>query len=414
MAGEFLTLDDFDLRGRTALVRLDINSPLDPATNRILNDSRLREHLTTLRDLRETRVAILAHQSRPGRDDCTTMEGHAERLSYLLGKEVHYVDSLFGRSARNAIRTMEPGDIVLLENTRFYAEEEMFKDDPVRMAKTLMVRTLAPMADLFVHDAFAAAHRAQPSLVGFCEVMPSAAGRTMEKEVKMLDRALQSPERPKVVILGGIKTLDSIAVTRHFLGKGIIDKVLTTGGVGNVFLWAQGKSLGKGNEEFLRRELGDTDGLVEEARKLLREFPSRILIPVDVAVNAKGKRREVDVTDLPTDLPIQDIGLDTVGRYIGEVRAARTIILNGPAGVFEVEEFSTGTRELFRAVAEATAFKVVGGGHTVAAVEQFGLAPRMDHVSTGGGALIDYLAGRPMPGVEALRRARQKFPGFRG
>lgn len=414
MAGEFLTLDDFDLHGRTALVRLDINSPLDPATNRILNDSRLREHLATLRDLRETRVAILAHQSRPGRDDCTTMEGHAERLSYLLGKEVHYIDSLFGRSARNAIRTMEPGDVVLLENTRFYAEEEMFKDDPVRMAKTLMVRTLAPMADLFVHDAFAAAHRAQPSLVGFCEVMPSAAGRTMEKEVKMLDRALRSPERPKVVILGGIKTLDSIAVTRHFLGKGIIDKVLTTGGVGNVFLWAQGKSLGKVNEEFLRRELGDADALVEEARKLLREFPSRILIPVDVAVNAKGKRREVDVTDLPTDLPIQDIGLDTVGRYIGEVRAARTIILNGPAGVFEVEEFSTGTRELFRAVAEASAFKVVGGGHTVAAVEQFGLAPRMDHVSTGGGALIDYLAGRPMPGVEALRRARQKFPGFRG
>ncbi len=414
MAGEFLTLDDFDLRGRTALVRLDINSPLDPATNRILNDSRLREHLATLRDLRETRVAILAHQSRPGRDDCTTMEGHAERLSYLLGKEVHYVDSLFGRSARNAIRTMEPGDVVLLENTRFYAEEEMFKDDPVRMAKTLMVRTLAPMADLFVHDAFAAAHRAQPSLVGFCEVMPSAAGRTMEKEVKMLDRALRSPERPKVVILGGIKTLDSIAVTRHFLGKGIIDKVLTTGGVGNVFLWAQGKSLGKGNEEFLRRELGDADGLVEEARKLLREFPTRILIPVDVAVNAKGKRREVDVADLPTDFPIQDIGLDTVGRYIGEVRAARTIILNGPAGVFEVEEFSAGTRELFRAVAEASAFKVVGGGHTVAAVEQLGLAPRMDHVSTGGGALIDYLAGRPMPGVEALRRARQKFPGFRG
>jgi phosphoglycerate kinase len=410
MTGQFLTLDDFDLLDKTVLLRVDINSPIDPVTGRILNDSRLREHLLTLRDLREARVAIMAHQSRPGKDDCTSMEPHAERLSYLLGREVQYVDSLFGRSAVSAIRALEPGGVVLLENTRFYAEEELFKDiDGARMTKLRMVRTLAPLANYFVNDAFSAAHRAQPSLTGFCEVLPSAAGRVMEKELRVLTRALHGPERPKVAALGGVKAEDSIAVIHHFLANRTVDQILTSGGVANMFLWAAGKKVGKATEDFLRREVQGCEDLVSRAAKLLEKFSGHIVLPSDVAVNEGGRRKDMGVEDLPSRHPIQDIGLDTVGRYIRFLREAKTIILNGPSGLFEVEEFSWGTRELFQAVAESTAFKVAGGGHTVAALEQLGLAGRMDHVSTGGGALVDFMAGRPMPVVEALKRAKERY-----
>ncbi len=410
MTGEFLTLDDFDLAGKTVLLRVDINSPIDPASGRILNDSRLREVVPTLRDLREARVAILAHQSRPGKDDFTTMEVHADRLSSLIGHTVHYVDSLYGPSALKAIREAEPGEAVLLENTRFYAEEELFKDvDVAKMAKTKMVRTLAPLADYYVNDAFAAAHRSQPSLVGFTETLPSAAGRLMEKELKMLTRALHGDDRPKIAILGGIKATDAIAVARNFLERNIVDRILTTGGVANLFLWGSGVHLGKASEEFLRREIEGCDMLVKEAAVLLEKEGDHIAMPTDVALDNQGRRKGVNLRELPSEFLIKDIGLDTVARYIGEIREARTIILNGPAGVFELEEFSAGTRELFTAVAEAEAFKVVGGGHTVAVMEQLGLGSRIDHLSTGGGALIDFLAGRPMPVLEALQRSRKRF-----
>src|SRR3989449_10931803 len=206
MGRDFFTLDDFPLAGSTVLLRVDINSPIDPATGRILNAARFREHLATVRDLRDTRLAILAPQSRPGKDDFTTLEEHAERMTALLGQPVRYVDSLFGKHAVDAIRAMKPGDIVMLENTRFFAEEEALADAKFeKMAKAMMVRTLAPLAQYVVLDAFAAAHRAQPSLCGFAEVLPALAGRVMEREGTMVTRAMESQERPKLAIFGGIK-----------------------------------------------------------------------------------------------------------------------------------------------------------------------------------------------------------------
>ncbi|MEK6851998.1 MAG: phosphoglycerate kinase, partial [Candidatus Thermoplasmatota archaeon] len=216
--GDFLTLSDVDLVGKTVLVRVDINSPLDPKTGRILSDARIREHLSTLRDLREAKVAVLAHQGRAGKDDCVPLESHAERMASLLGRPVRYVDSLIGATARDAIKDLKPGEVFVLENTRFYAEEDAFAEKPVeKMAKSHLVRRLAPLADYFVLDAFAAAHRAQPSIVGFCETLPTLAGRVVEAELKMLDRALTSQDRPKVAIFGGIKADDSLAVSRHML-----------------------------------------------------------------------------------------------------------------------------------------------------------------------------------------------------
>ncbi len=403
-------MDDFDLSGRTVLLRVDINSPIDPATGQLLNDARIREHLTTIRELRLAKVALLAHQSRPGKDDFTSLEVHAERIGALLGRPVRFVPSLFGRPAIEAIESMRAGDLVVLENTRFFSEEEALADAKLeKMAKTHIVQRLAAVADYFVLDAFAAAHRAQPSLVGFCEVLPSLAGRVMERELTMLTRAIQDPGRPKIALLGGMKADDSIAVLDHMLEKGIADKVLTSGGVANVFLDASGVDPGPGTTDFMRREVEDYDQLRARCKKLLSTYERRILLPTDVVLNDDGQRKPLSLRSLPAKIPIYDIGLDTIARYVEEIRRAKTIFHNGPAGVFELEPFSVGTRELLTAIAEADGFSIVGGGHTVAAVEQFGLQDQIDHVSTGGGALINFLAGRELPLVTALRRSFKKF-----
>jgi len=410
MARDFFTMDDFDLSGHTVLVRVDINSPVDPATGELLNDARIREHLTTIRELRHSKVILLAHQSRPGKDDFTTLEAHAERLGALLGRPVHYVSSLFGRPAIEAIASLRIGDVVVLENTRFYAEEEALAGAKLeKMAKTHIVRRLAPHAQYFVLDAFAAAHRAQPSLVGFCEVLPSLAGRVMERELTMLTRAIEDPARPKVAHLGGVKADDSIAVARHLLEKNIVDMVLTSGGVANIFLEASGIDPGNPTTEFMRKEIDDYDVYVLQCKELLAKYPRRILLPTDVVLNDDGERKPAMVDDLPAKLIVYDIGLDTIAHYVDVIHRAKTIFFNGPAGVFELEPFSVGTRELLTAVAESDGLSVVGGGHTVAAVEQFGLQDRIDHVSTGGGAMINFLAGRDLPLVAALRHSCKKF-----
>ena len=415
MARDFYTMDDFDLSGHTVLVRVDINSPVDPASGALLNDARIREHLVTLKELRHSKVVLLAHQSRPGKDDFTTLEAHAERIGALLGRPVRHVSSLFGKPAIEAIESMRTGDVVVLENTRFYSEEEALADAKLeKMAKTHIVRRLAPHASYFVLDAFAAAHRAQPSLVGFCEVLPSVAGRVMERELTMLTQAVQDPARPKVAHLGGVKADDSIAVARHMLEKDIVDTVLTSGGVANLFLDASGIDPGEPTTEFMRKEVEDYDGHRAHCKELLSKFKGRILLPTDVVVNADGLRRPLLVHDLPADRPIYDIGLDTIARYVEVLHRAKTIFFNGPAGVFELEPFSVGTREVLTAVAESDGLSVVGGGHTVAAVEQFGLQDRIDHVSTGGGALIHFLAGKELPLVNALRHSYKKFAKPKG
>lgn len=410
MARDFFTMDDFDLSGRTVLLRVDINSPIDPATGALLNDARIRWHLTTLRELRHSRVALLAHQSRPGKDDFTSLEVHAERIGALLGRPVKFVPSLFGRPAIEAIESMGVGDVVVLENTRFYSEEEALADAKLeKMAKTHIVQRLAPLADYFVLDAFAAAHRAQPSLVGFCEVLPSLAGRVMERELTMLSRAIQDPARPKIALLGGVKADDSIAVAKNLLEKDIADKVLASGGVANLLLDSSGVDPGPPTTDFMRREIKDYDTLRAQGKALLAKYPRRILLPTDVILNDHGESKPARVQDLPANLPVYDIGLDTIAHFVDEIRRAKTIFFNGPAGVFELEPFSVGTRELLIAIAEADGFSIVGGGHTVAAVEQFGLQDRIDHVSTGGGALINFLAGRELPLVSALRYSYKKF-----
>jgi len=396
---DYLTMEDVKLDNKRVLVRVDFNSPMDPSGN-ILDDKRIKSHLDTLRALEDCRVVLMAHQSRAGKKDYTTMEAHARSATRLLRRDVAYIDDIFGSHAREAIRSIMPGEVLLLENTRFYAEENMNRT-PADHAKSHMVKRLAPLFDLFINDAFAVSHRSHCSVVGFTEVLPSIAGLLMDKEITALDKGLKGDEHPTIYSLGGTKADDSIKVIENVLRRGGADKILTSGVVATVFLMAAGINIGEANRKFVE----DQEYLeqIPIAAKLLAEYPDKIAMPVDVALNKNGERIDVAVSALSNDLPIADIGLETIVDYSKELKDARVTVMNGPAGIFEQEKFKLGTSELLKASAESD-YSIAGGGHSVAAIEQLGLEPKFSHVSMGGGASITYLSGEPLPGIEALKK----------
>ena len=397
---DYLTMDDVILDNKRVLVRVDFNSPMDPSGN-ILDDKRIKSHLDTLRALEECRVVLMAHQSRAGKKDYTTLEAHARQATRLLRRDVVYIDDIFGSHAREAIKSLIPGEVILLENTRFYAEENMNRT-PADHAKSHMVKKLAPLFDLFINDAFAVSHRSHCSVVGFTEVLPSIAGILMDKEITALDKGLKGNEHPTVFSLGGTKADDSIKVTKNVLGRGGADKVLTSGVVATVFMMAAGIDVGDANRKFVE----DQEYLeqIPVAAKLLKEYPGKIAMPVDVALNKNGERVEVAVDKIPTDLPIADIGLETIVNYSKDLKEARVTVMNGPTGIFEQEKFRLGTAELLKAATQS-GYSIVGGGHSIAAIDQLGLESKFSHVSMGGGASITYLSGEPLPGIEALKKA---------
>lgn len=389
------TLDDLEAHGRRIGVRVDVNSPLSESG--LADDARLRAHLSTLSELSADggRVAVLAHQGRPGGDQFTDLSAHAARFDELLEASVDYVDGTFCQTARRRIDRLEDGEVVLLENTRFYSEETM-EFTPERAAETHLVAKLAPVLDGFVNDAFAAAHRAQPSMVGFSAVLPSYAGRVMERELEVLG-AVEETDRPRVYVLGGAKVEDSLYVAERVLDRGLADEVLTVGLVGNLFLSASGTYLGDGTADVF--ESKGVAGCIDRAAALLDEHGDRIQVPTDVVVD-DGSERVVPVGELPVEAPALDIGPETAEAFAATIEGARTVILNGPAGVTE-RGFVAGTRALYQA-ATHTPTSIVGGGDTSAALRQLGISG-FTHLSTGGGAALSMLAGDPLPAVEALR-----------
>jgi phosphoglycerate kinase len=402
---KILTMEDLDFRGKTVLVRVDFNSPVDPQTKRILDDTRIRAHAeTTIKELSEkgAKVVILAHQGRPSEPDFIPLRQHAEILGKILGKPVKFVDDVFGQKAQQAIRELKEGEILVLDNVRNYAGERK-KGTPEEHAKTEFVQKLAPLADIFINDAFAAAHRAHVSIIGFTPLLPSAAGRIMERELKALGKVLHAPEKPCVYILGGAKADDALRISQYVLENNIADHILTGGIAGHLFLAAKGTDLGKPNMELLEKK--DLMGLVPGIKELMKEYPGKIEVPVDLAVEVEGKRKEIAIEELPTSYPIYDIGTKTVQKYADIIGKARSIVISGPLGVFENKEFMAGTKGVFEAIAASGAFSLVGGGHTVAAVEELGLADKMGYISTAGGALIEFLMGEELPGVAALEKA---------
>ena len=393
-------MDDLDTHGRVVLVRVDLNSPIGP-DGEILDDVRFRGHIPTIEALDDAKTVLLAHQSRPGKRDFTTMEQHGKKLASLLGKDVIYVDSIYGQTVRNSIQDLRAGQVLLLENVRF-SSEEMLKAPVEDLAKTHLVTQLSLLCDLYLNDAFGTAHRAQTSIVAFPRVLTSGAGKLMEQEVKMLTKALTTSQRPRVFMLGGTKADDSIKVIEHVLSNGKADEVLVAGLVANIFLAASGIDIGRPNLDYIKSS--GYEDYVELCRRVLDNYGEKITTPLDVALSDGGKRLETPISALPKAYPIYDIGVETIVAYSTELKAAGTVVINGPAGVFEQKAFALGTNETLKAAARAK-FSILGGGHIAAAARNIGIDKYISHISTGGKACIDFLAGESLPGIQALVEA---------
>lgn len=388
------TIRDVDLKGKRVLVRVDFNVPLDGTT--ITDDTRIRAAVPTLKAIlaqQPKAVILMSHLGRPkgGPDPKYSLAPVVPALAEQLGVEVGFAADCAGEVAENAVASLPEGGVLVLENTRFYPSEE--KNDPELAAK------LAKLGDIFVNDAFGSAHRAHSSTVGVTEHLPSVAGLLLEKEINYLGSTVENPTRPFVAILGGAKVSDKIAVIESLLSKA--DRVLIGGGMANTFFKAQGFELGS--------SLVENDA-VETAKQLLSHGGDKLVLPVDAIIGDKfaddAQTREISVdAGVPDGWGIYDIGPATITRFEAALKGAKTVVWNGPMGVFEKAPFSAGTRAVAKMLADLTrqgATTVIGGGDSVAAVEDAGLADQITHISTGGGASLEMLEGKVLPGVAAL------------
>jgi phosphoglycerate kinase len=404
------TLDELEVASKTVLLRVDINQPIDQATGSLKDDTRIRAALPTIEELsgRGAALVVLAHQ---GSDieykNYHSLRPHAELIGKLLGGGVDFIEDVCGPSAINAIKELTPGKILMLENVRFLAEEQtLFENSlrlsPERQARTWLVKKLSVLADLYVGDAFAAAHRDQPSLVGFCELLPSAMGRLFEREYCEVAKLMEAPERPCVFVLGGSKINDAFAMLGTVLGNQSADLVLAGGLVALILAWAGGADIGEATRNFLISE--GHEPLLTPARDLLAKYPSKISLPVDYAWAEDGKRTEAAAGNLASAPALTDIGEKSAQSFRETILSAKTVFVNGPMGVFEDEPTSLGTKVVWEALGDTSAHTVLGGGDSIAAAAKFGQTSRLGYVCTGGGALIRFLSGDELPVVKALRR----------
>jgi phosphoglycerate kinase len=382
------TIRDIDLVGKRVLVRVDFNVPIKNGA--VTDDTRIRESLPTIRYLldRPAAVILCSHLGRPkGITPEFSMRPVADHLAKMLGRSVGFSTETTGPDAKAAAAALKPGEILVLENTRFYEQETKNEAG--------FAKELASLAEIYVNDAFGSAHRAHASTEGVTHFLPAVAGLLMEKELDYLGRAMSNPEHPFIAILGGAKVSDKIDVVQSLLGRS--DRLLVGGGMANTFLASKGLSMG---DSLVEREA------LQTAEALLRQGGGRIQLPVDAviadAMRAEAKRRVVPVESVPEGWRILDIGPKTVEAFKKELEGARLVVWNGPMGVFEMPPFAEGTTAIARALADLKATTIVGGGDSAAAVAQAGVADRISHVSTGGGASLEFLEGKTLPGVAAL------------
>jgi len=396
-----LTLDDFDLKGKTVFLRVDMNCPIDPNTSEILGTKRIEELIETLEALKDAKVVVASHQGRVGNKEYTGMDKHAKVLEKLMNKKIKYVEDTIGEAAQEAIKNLENGEILLLDNLRLCAEEN-YEFSPENAAKTIMVSRLSKLFDLCVLDSFPSAHRSHPSIIGFPQVLPACAGRIVEREVRNLDEIMTVAKAPHVIILGGSKVPDRLEAIKLLIQNGRADHVLLTGLIGNVFMRAQARI--KSPLEIKREE-----DVVAKAHSLIGEYPDVFATPVDIAIDKDGERVEMDVREIGKGDKIFDIGPKTIEYYSKLISGAGTVFISGPAGFFEKENFSYGTKALLDSVSSSMATTIVSGGHLTTALKQQGLADKINHVSTAGGALVLYLTGEKLPMIKALEDAAMKY-----
>src|SRR5579872_5775412 len=395
-----LTIEDLSLEGKVVFLRVDMNTPLEPKTGALMELNRIQEATVSIRDLSKSRVIVGSHQGRVGRDDYIGMSQHAAALTQLLGKNVKFADDIFGPYAIKEIDSLRNGEVLLLDNLRFTAEENM-EFSPADAAKTILVQKLYKHFDACVLDAFPTAHRAHPSIVGFSYLLPTCAGRLVSKELKALNRILTVSKAPFTTVLGGAKVSDRLEAIDTLIANKRADKVLLCGLIANVFLKGARKieyDIGIDKEEKM----------VDRATFLMADYPDTFELPMDVAVLRSEERVEIPVEDLRNGDKVYDIGSKTIDHYSRIIRSSGTIFMSGPPGLFEDQRFGLGTESLLRAMASSFGTTIVSGGHLSAALQRFGIKEWIDLVSTAGGALVLFLGGKRLPLIEALENYEKK------
>lgn len=397
---KFFTLNDLDVKGKRVLVRVDFNVPLDKKTNEIADDKRIRESLPTIRFLieRGAKVILCSHLGRPDGKiaDSLKMDMAAARSGQLLKKEVKKLNDCIGNEVKEEINKMKDGDVVMLENLRFHPEEEANDE---RFSKQL-----AELAEIYVNDAFGTCHRAHASTYGVTNYIKSAAGFLVEKELRIIGKALEAPDKPLLSLIGGVKISDKIKVIENLLIKS--DKLLLGGAM--IFSFYKANGLEVGSSKI------DSES-VELARKLLINpaYRGKIFLPSDVVIADKFEPnpnwKVVEFNLIPNNWIGLDIGPRTIEEYKNHLKNAKTVIWSGPMGVFEFDKFANGTREIAKFLSELNAVTIVGGGDSAAAVEKFGYANKLTHVSTGGGASLEFFEGKKLPGIEALEKSYNRL-----
>jgi len=388
-----VSVKDLEVKGKRVLVRVDLNVTLDREGN-IIEKNKILSALPTIKYLadKEAKVILVTHLGRPKGEvkEELRLDSIARKLAELLGQPIYKTDQVVGEEPREALEKLKDGEILLLENLRFHPGET--KNDPE------FARQLAEMADLYVNDAFGTSHRAHASTEGVARILPSAAGLNLEREVKIMSEMLENPERPLIALLGGTKVADKIGLIEHFME--VVDVLLIGGGMANTFLKAKGYNLGRSFVE---------DDKVDEAKRLLElaeKNKVKMILPEDVIAASEpsedSNQRIVAAGSIPDDWMALDIGPETLKRFCEELENARTVVWNGPLGMIEIEAFAQGTKEIARFIADLPVTSVIGGGDVVAAVEGAGVAEKMTHISTGGGAALEFWEGKNLPALALL------------
>ena len=407
------TLDDLDVKGKVVLCRIDINQPIDRSTGTLKSTARIRACLPTLVELqkKEARLVLLAHQ---GSDleyhNFYSTAPHFEVLKETFQDRINFIDDVCGPAARAAIASLENGHILLLDNVRYLSEEQTLFELKMRFsvkdqANTLLIRKLAPLADYYVCDAFAAAHRSQPSLCAFPYLLPSAMGRLFEQELTVLTELVESPRSPVVYVLGGAKVSDAFLIMKSILESNADSRILTGGLVSNIFLHAAGHEIGTKSLDFINSS--GYGGYLAVAKDLYNLYPDSISLPCDVAGTSDDLRQEWDIGHVPSDACITDIGTKTARRYKDIILSAKTVFANGPMGIFEHDVSGLGTEIVWKALGESSAYTIIGGGDSITASAKYGVAQSISYICTGGGAMIRFLSGEELPVIAALKKRRE-------
>jgi len=407
----FKSIEEIDVKNKKVLLRLDINSPIDVNTKKIVNTNRIDKSLKTLNYLKENgaKVAIIAHQGDTlDYQNLISLEEHASILSKKMQTFVDYIDDVCGPAAIEKVNNLKSGDFIILGNLRYLGEELSTFENSVKLSDDQMktnylVRSLTPHFDLYVNDAFSAAHRNAPSMVAFQKLLPSAAGYLFFDEVSTLKKVMTNPQSPCIFVLGGAKISDAFSMMEEVLSKNIADKILTCGVTGEVFLIASGYYLGKKVETFINDR--GLSLFIDEAKELLNKYANKIIMPIDLSYEMNNKRENVKLSENVGDYLYADIGDASIELYSNIIKEAKTIFVNGPAGMYENPILENGTKYILQAIADSKGFSVIGGGDSVTASVKFTDTTKMDYICTAGGAMVRYLSGKKLPLITAMENS---------